>query len=71
MKSIMEREKIKATGCSWTGKSGRINGLDKVKELASLGQIWRLKSEGGIPDCIISEGRAVPDDEASGVATDE
>ena len=38
---------------------------DKVEELSSLGQIWRLNSEGGTPDSIISEGRVIPDDEAS------
>lgn len=38
---------------------------DNVEELLSLRQIWRSKSEGWLPDCIISRGRVIPDDEAS------
>lgn len=68
MKSIMEKEERKARGYSWSGgkwKDQRNGYPNKVEELSSLGQIWRLKSEGGMPDCIILEGRAIPDDEAS------
>lgn len=48
MKSIVEREERQARSCWQTGRKGKDqwNGCpDKVEELSSLGQIWRLESD--------------------------